>query len=63
MKILNIFFLFNLCSSLIFGNQRLNILDKNHVKNYVDSWVNIWREKPYPLSDLRIIYFILHNID
>ena len=54
MKILNIFFLFNLCSSLIFGNQRLNILDKNHVKNYVDSWVNIWREKPYPLSDLRI---------
>ena len=54
MWILNIFFSLNLCSGLIFGNQRLNILDKNHVKNYVDSWVNIWRNKPYPLSDLRI---------
>lgn len=40
--------------SLLFGTRKLNILDKSHVKNYVDSWVNIWKTNPNQLSDTRI---------
>lgn len=55
MKIINIFtFLINLSLGLNFGSNKINFLDKSHVKNYADNWIHIWREKPYPLSDLRI---------
>lgn len=40
--------------SLLFGSPSLNILDKSHVKSYTDSWVNIWRNNPTPLSTIRI---------
>ena len=54
MKFFSIFSFLNLSLGLVFNNRKLNILDKNHVKNYADNWINIWKEKPYALSDLRI---------
>tara|TARA_Y100000992_G_scaffold295708_1_gene256965 strand:- start:285 stop:776 length:492 start_codon:yes stop_codon:yes gene_type:complete len=54
MKWLYIFFLLTPCLSFLSGTRKLNILDKSHVKNYVDSWIDIWKTVPTPISDLRI---------
>ena len=39
---------------LLFGTRKLNVLDKTHVKTYADSWIDIWKAQPTPLSDTRI---------
>ena len=54
MKLSFILLLITPSLSLLFGTRKLNILDKSHVKNYVDSWINIWKSAPTPLSDIRI---------
>lgn len=41
-------------TSLLFGTRKLNPLDKTHVKTYADSWIEIWKTHPTPLSDTRI---------
>jgi|TARA_B100001027_G_C16264175_1_gene331028 uncharacterized protein YdeI (YjbR/CyaY-like superfamily) len=41
-----------LCFILI--NKRIHELDKSHVKTYANSWIDIWKNNPTPLSDLRI---------
>ena len=52
-----VWFLFNYLvasSSLIFGTKKLNIIDKSHVKTYLNNWIHIWKVYPNPLSDTRI---------
>ena len=53
-KLLFIFPFLSCNYSLIFGTKRLNIVDKNHIKTYVNSWIHIWKLYPTPLSDTRI---------
>jgi hypothetical protein len=44
----------NLGTSLSIHNWRINNIDKSHMKTYGDSWINIWKDSPTPLSDTRI---------
>ena len=39
---------------LLFSNRHLHILDKSHVKTYANHWIQIWKETPSPLTDLRV---------
>lgn len=54
MRFIFILIFLNTGLSFLFGTKKLNILDKNHVKNYVDSWVNIWKSNPNQLLNTRI---------
>ena len=63
MKWLYIFFFITPCLSFLSGTRKLNILDKSHVKNYVDSWIDIWKTVPTPISDLRINEAIFEKDD
>lgn len=47
-------FVFNLYSGLIFGNHKIVELDKSHLKNYANNWIDIWKGNPHPLTDIRI---------
>ena len=39
---------------LLFPTRKIYPLDKNHVNTFVNNWIDIWKAKPTPLSDLRI---------
>ena len=54
MKWILFFLFFPTNFSFLFGTRKLTILDKSHVKNYVDSWIHIWKTNPNQLTDLRI---------
>ena len=54
MNIFRIFLLFHISNGLVLKSNRLNILDKNHVKTYAENWIHIWSENPDPLSSLRV---------
>ena len=38
----------------IFSNKHFHVLDKEHVKTYANSWIDIWKSHTNPLSELRI---------
>ena len=38
----------------IFSNKHFHVLDKEHVKTYANSWIDIWKSHSNPLSGLRI---------
>jgi len=54
MKWISLFWVIPYTSALLFGTRKLNLLDKTHVKTYVDSWIHIWKTNPTPLSDIRM---------
>ena len=54
MKLWNLLLLCPIGSSLIFGTKKLFVMDKTHLKTYVDTWIDIWKTSPTPLSDLRM---------
>lgn len=49
---LSLFFYFS--NALSFGNRRLTELDKSHLKNYANNWIDVWKTNPTPLTDVRI---------
>ena len=44
----------NICCALLFGTKKITILDKSHLKIFANSWIDIWKTNPTPLSDTRI---------
>lgn len=54
MRLSLLLLIFNLGTGLMFNHRKINSFDKSHFKTYGDSWINIWKESPTPLSDLRI---------
>ena len=41
------------CSSFFYGTPSVNFIDKSHVKNHAENWIDIWCNSKSPLSNLR----------
>ena len=46
--------IFNFTACLFFNSHKIVTLDKSHLKNYANNWIDIWKNEPSPLSELRI---------